>query len=292
MSKIRDLAERLWTGTLTSGEAHPVTEQYREGDEIVDGVLFYKGFASANTIDTGDGARDARHGRRSPTRSRCSRRCARGGRTRRCAAAVFSHHHVDHIFGVRPFEEEAQAKGWPRPLVYGHEGLRAELRPLQEDARLEHRDQRAPVRASRSSASSGRRSTATPTSTYDDRMTFRSGDLTFELHHGARRDRRRDVDVDPGDEDPRAGRPLHLGGAERGQSAEGAALLRRVGGGAARDGRARRGDDDPRPRPADLRRGPRRAGAHRHGRAARVARGADARADEHRARRSTACCTR
>jgi hypothetical protein len=27
MSKIRDLAEKLWTGTLSSGEAHPVTAQ-------------------------------------------------------------------------------------------------------------------------------------------------------------------------------------------------------------------------------------------------------------------------
>jgi hypothetical protein len=33
MSTIRDLAEKLWTGMLSSGEAHPVTAQYREGDE-------------------------------------------------------------------------------------------------------------------------------------------------------------------------------------------------------------------------------------------------------------------
>ncbi len=46
------------------------------------------------------------------------------------------------------------------------------------------------------------------------------------------------------------------------------------------------------PRPADLRRRPHRAGADRHRRAARVARGADARADEHRAARSTASSTR
>ena len=45
MADIRDLAERLWAGNLTSGEAHPVTAQFREGDEILPGVLFYKGFA-------------------------------------------------------------------------------------------------------------------------------------------------------------------------------------------------------------------------------------------------------
>ena len=40
MADIRDLSERLWTGTLASSEAHPVTAQYRDGDEILDGVLF------------------------------------------------------------------------------------------------------------------------------------------------------------------------------------------------------------------------------------------------------------
>jgi hypothetical protein len=29
MSKIRDLAERLWNGTLDPQEAHPVTAQFR-----------------------------------------------------------------------------------------------------------------------------------------------------------------------------------------------------------------------------------------------------------------------
>ncbi|WP_343394098.1 hypothetical protein [Candidatus Amarobacter glycogenicus] len=30
---------------------------------------------------------------------------------------------MDHIFGVGPFEAEAQQQGWARPPVYGHEGL-------------------------------------------------------------------------------------------------------------------------------------------------------------------------
>ena len=55
MTDIRDLAERLWTGALDSADAHPVHARYPEGDEILDGVLFYKGIATANTIDTGDG---------------------------------------------------------------------------------------------------------------------------------------------------------------------------------------------------------------------------------------------
>ena len=37
LERIRDLAERLWNGTLESSEAHPVTAQYTEGQEILDG---------------------------------------------------------------------------------------------------------------------------------------------------------------------------------------------------------------------------------------------------------------
>ena len=37
--------------------------------------------------------------------------------------AVYSHHHVDHVFGTKRFEEEAASNGWPRPTVYGHHDL-------------------------------------------------------------------------------------------------------------------------------------------------------------------------
>ena len=28
-------------------------------------------------------------------------------------AAVYSHHHIDHVFGTRRFEAEAAERGWP-----------------------------------------------------------------------------------------------------------------------------------------------------------------------------------
>ncbi|MEX1103688.1 MAG: hypothetical protein WED87_05540, partial [Dehalococcoidia bacterium] len=53
-TSVRELAERLWTGDTSSGEVHPVHTAYPEGEEIADGVLYFKGVASVNTIDTGD----------------------------------------------------------------------------------------------------------------------------------------------------------------------------------------------------------------------------------------------
>ena len=55
MSKIRDLSEELWNGTLDTSESHPVHTRYPEGDEVLDGVLYYKGIAGATTVDSGDG---------------------------------------------------------------------------------------------------------------------------------------------------------------------------------------------------------------------------------------------
>ena len=54
MPDVRDLAERLWNGEASTADHHPVHERIAEGQEIAEGLLFYKGIASANTIDTGD----------------------------------------------------------------------------------------------------------------------------------------------------------------------------------------------------------------------------------------------
>jgi alkyl sulfatase BDS1-like metallo-beta-lactamase superfamily hydrolase len=182
MSKIREIAERLWAGTLSSGEAHPVTEQYREGDEILDGVLFYKGFASANTIDTGEALVMLDTGAVTDTKALYD--AVRKWRPeQRLAAAVYSHHHVDHIFGTRPFEEEASEKGWAAPLVYGHEGLGPNFdrykKTREWNAAINVRQFAFPVERFQWPGEY-----RYPDVTYVDRMTFRSGDLTFELRHG------------------------------------------------------------------------------------------------------------
>ena len=41
----------------------------------------------------------------------------------RLNTAVFSHGHIDHVFGVRGFENEAAAKGWEPPRIVAHENL-------------------------------------------------------------------------------------------------------------------------------------------------------------------------
>jgi alkyl sulfatase BDS1-like metallo-beta-lactamase superfamily hydrolase len=180
MSKIRDLAEKLWAGTLESSEAHPVTAQYREGDEILDGVLFYKGFASANTIDTGVGLVMLDTG--AVTDTRALHAAVRKWRPDApLHVAVFSHHHIDHIFGVAPFEQEADERRWPRPLVYGHEDLGGNF-----DRYKKTRGWNAAINVRQFAFPVGLTWPAEyryPDVSYRDAITFRRGDLTFELRH-------------------------------------------------------------------------------------------------------------
>jgi alkyl sulfatase BDS1-like metallo-beta-lactamase superfamily hydrolase len=189
MPDIRDLAERLWNGTLDSSEAHPVTAQYREGDEILDGVLLYKGFATANTIDCGDALVMLDTG--AVTDTQALHQAVRKWRPDKpLAAAVFSHHHVDHIFGVGPFEQEADAQKRPRPLVYGHEGLGPNfdryLKTRGWNAAINIRQFAFPMRRDESGRALFQWPGAYryPDVTYDERLTFRCGDLTFALRHG------------------------------------------------------------------------------------------------------------
>lgn len=183
MTTIRELAERHWhgEGDLVHAE-HPVAPVLdRAGEEVADGVLVLKSLASVNAIDTGDGLVlldtggpfDVDH-------VYDSVRSWRPGTPVR--EAVFSHHHVDHIFGTTRFEAEAQERGWPAPLVYGHEAMEEHLARYERtqgwNTAINQRQFGLPLEGF-SWPGTYRR----PDVTYHDRMTFRRGGMTFELHH-------------------------------------------------------------------------------------------------------------
>lgn len=181
MATIRELSEQMWNGELTTADFHPVTGQHREAEEIADGVLYYKGFASANTIDTGDGLVMLDTGAVVDTQALFA--AVRSWRPNApLAAAVFSHHHVDHIFGVGPFEQEADEKRWARPLVYGHEHMRRNFdrykRTLGWNTAINLRQFAFPLERFR-----WQEQYRYPDVEFADRLTFRRGELTFELHH-------------------------------------------------------------------------------------------------------------
>ena len=183
MSSIRELAERHWQGEgdLVVGE-HPVAPVLnRAAEEIADGVLVLKSLASVNAIDTGDGLVLLDTG--GPFDTDHVHESVRAWRADTpLREAVFSHHHIDHVFGTARFESEAAERGWPRPVVYGHEAM------------LEHFDRYERTRGWNTAINqrqfglpiegfSWPETYRRPDVTYDDRLTFRRGEYTFELHH-------------------------------------------------------------------------------------------------------------
>ena len=120
---IIELSERMWAGEADLvHEHHPVQYRHPQAEEIADGVLVYIGIASANTIDTGDGLVMLDTGHQLDVVALHEQvRAWRASSP--LHAAVYSHHHVDHIFGTAIFEQEATSNGWAQPTVYAHEEL-------------------------------------------------------------------------------------------------------------------------------------------------------------------------
>ena len=181
MAGIREFVDRLWAGEADIQDTHPVTPYSREGEEIGDGILWYKGVASSNTIDSGDGLVMLDTGTQQDTRwlHEAVRRWRPDAPLR---AAVYSHHHVDHVFGTKPFEDEAAEHRWPRPAVYAHAGIPGAFdryrKTLGWNTAINLRQFALPPDRFR-----WPENYRYPDVTYRDRLTFRAAELTFELHH-------------------------------------------------------------------------------------------------------------
>ena len=192
---IRELAERHWNGEGDLVHAHhPVTPVLdRAAEEIAPGVLTMISIASVNAIDTGDGLVMLDTGGQFDSDHVFEQ--VRGWRPEApVRAAVYSHHHIDHVFGTRRFEAEAAERGWPPPVVYAHEELpdhfRRYERTLGWNTAINKRQFALPV-----DRFPGRTTYRYPDVTYRDHLTFTQGDADVRAAPRPRRDRRRDVDV-------------------------------------------------------------------------------------------------
>ncbi len=182
MGTVRELAEQMWHGELDIvHEHHPVRGLNMDAEEIDDGLLYLKSIASLNTLDTGDGLvmLDAGHLLDAVKIHTAVRKWRPNARL---AAAVFSHHHVDHVFGTAAFERESEGRGWPAPVVYGHENMAAHF-----DRYLEMRGWNEAINRRQFAIDVPNFSWPDhyryPDVTYHDHHTFWQGNNTFEMHH-------------------------------------------------------------------------------------------------------------
>lgn len=181
MTTILELSERMWAGDADLvHEHHPVNYHHPQAEEIAEGLLVYVGIATANTVDTGDGLVMLDTGHQLDIHPLFEG--VRRWRDAPLRDAVYSHHHVDHIFGTKRFEEEATANGWSQPTVYAHEEL-----PRHFDRYLRTRGWNRAINMRQFAILLPQFQWPDwyryPDVTYRDAITFSRGDLTFELRH-------------------------------------------------------------------------------------------------------------
>ncbi|HEX4492718.1 MAG TPA: alkyl sulfatase dimerization domain-containing protein [Acidimicrobiia bacterium] len=111
-------ADRLFTGELPIEEHHP----FRGAGELAEvqpGVAFVQAFANSAVFSTADGlvvvdTSGVFH-------AALVHASVRNWSDARLDTAIFTHGHIDHVFGVELYEEEARAHDWRPPRVIAHE---------------------------------------------------------------------------------------------------------------------------------------------------------------------------
>jgi alkyl sulfatase BDS1-like metallo-beta-lactamase superfamily hydrolase len=119
---VLDLADQLFTGALPIAHHHPMATS-GELAELQPGLAFVDAFANSAAVDTEDGlvVVDTSGVFHAKQVHATMRRWSQS----RLDTAIFTHGHIDHVFGVDLYEEDARTNGWAPPRVIAHEAIAA-----------------------------------------------------------------------------------------------------------------------------------------------------------------------
>jgi alkyl sulfatase BDS1-like metallo-beta-lactamase superfamily hydrolase len=174
LGQIRDLAERFWAGEIDPAKLWTPTG-LRE--EIAPGLWFVHAFANVSVARTAEGlvlVDTSNYAAREKTFA-----AVRAIDPAPLRAAIYTHGHADHACGLPPFLAEARHSGAPAPAIIGHRNVA-------------RRFDRYRFTNGWNGLINARQFGIPPTwpndydypdVVYDDRLSFRAGDVTFELHH-------------------------------------------------------------------------------------------------------------
>jgi alkyl sulfatase BDS1-like metallo-beta-lactamase superfamily hydrolase len=178
MTDVLDVADRLWRGEPV--DFHPMTPV---GDivDVADGVAFLPSFANVSAMRTDDGLLLVDTGASFvAARVHEQVRSWTGPAGPPLHTAVYSHGHIDHVFGVPLFDEESASRGWPAPRVIAHEAL-----PARFDRYILTAGYNGVINQRQFQIPGLRWPTEYryPDETYRDHHAFELGGRSVELHH-------------------------------------------------------------------------------------------------------------
>lgn len=169
------LAERVWHGPADDREYYDGTLH-----EVAPGVMLWPGFGNVFAVATGEGLMLFDTG--GDRESAAMHQAVRGWSDAPVTTAVYSHGHIDHVFGIQPFDAEAEQAGRRRPTVVAHEAVPARFDRYRRTAgynetinrrQFQIPDYRWP------------REYRYPDVTYRDSMALSPGGLDVRLWHGS-----------------------------------------------------------------------------------------------------------
>jgi alkyl sulfatase BDS1-like metallo-beta-lactamase superfamily hydrolase len=166
-----DLSDRIFNGSAAIADHHPFRPSNRI-EEVGDGVAFVESFANVTAISTPDGLCLVDTG--SAFAAGAVHDAVRSWSEDRATTAVYTHGHIDHVFGTAAFEAEAPLR------VVGHEDIDPRfdryVKTAGYNAVINQRQFRAP---GLQWPTEYRR----PDMTYRDRLDLDLGGVAAELHH-------------------------------------------------------------------------------------------------------------
>jgi glyoxylase-like metal-dependent hydrolase (beta-lactamase superfamily II) len=117
MGQVLDLAERAWNGELKKTQVHPGMAAVAF-EELAPRLGFMSAFSNVGVFDTGDGL--VFLDTSSFFHAALVHREVRAWSEAPVHTAIYTHGHVDHVFGLAPFEREAKDKGHDAIQVLAH----------------------------------------------------------------------------------------------------------------------------------------------------------------------------
>ena len=177
MDDILELADRLWRGEMDITTSHPLA-MAGGLTEVADKTAYVASFARVSAFATEDGLVLVDTGHELAAKSIHEQ--VRAWNPDRLDTAIFSHGHIDHVFGVGVFEEESAANRWEAPSVVAHEAL-----PLRFDRYKMTAGYNAVINRRQFQVPELEWPTEYryPDRTYRDHLELEVGGERFELHH-------------------------------------------------------------------------------------------------------------
>jgi alkyl sulfatase BDS1-like metallo-beta-lactamase superfamily hydrolase len=175
---VLELADKLWRGDADIVDTHPVGGFFGGLAEVDTGVAFVPSFANVSAFATDEGLVLVDTG--SSFVASTVHDAVHAWSPQRLHTAVYSHGHVDHVFGVGVWEEHARAEGWEAPVVVSHAAL-----PARFDRYVATAGYNEIINQRQFNAPGFRWPTEYryPDRTYHDHLELGVGGVGFELHH-------------------------------------------------------------------------------------------------------------